>query len=915
MIDNFKLMEMRRLVYLFVATTLLFCSCDKFPNTQQPITADGLTLSQENVEMYPGGGSVQILLTSASSWSLTNVNNNWVTVTDVNGVGLYNGKPGSTVLVLSADVNQTDSNLFALLRFNSAGVQKDLIITQDVPYLRVKHGGSWLGAEFDKSYMWYVSENKPDSEHVFRIESNTWWKITGAEEEFIFNQTEGEGDFNLTVLPRDINVSEEDHVMHITLEGPDERNKYEMEFVQDYLIFILHNNNLTGCDEFGIEIPDIVVESEVDWHVTENRDGWSVLGRDYGYGTSGSPIKTQLGTLTIHPNETRIRKNHKIEFIPEDPDALSRGVTIPYEIVQDPFVFDVDGNPEPSYTFANRDAASEAKHLIVNSSVDWYVHQSPSWLSLNKDSMAGVGNPGGAESKLTFAPNGQNMELAQRAGTIILKNDFNKLQVPISVTQDEFLFTTDWNGSTKLEAVPENERVEYHSFNFKTSGPWYIDSCPEWLYFPVQEGAYNDDQGINLYFKAKSINSAEADRTAQVRLVSELHENMGNPVYKTLSVTQKGFKFYLGNSEGPEDDVLNEFSELGKETQKIDVTSPTEWKANPSHSWILVNPREGIAGAEVTVSVYMNTSMSSRSGKITFINNDVNDGKGKSIDVVVSQAPYKFSVDFGVGTSLNLGPILDHDNSSYTVNVTSSGRWKVESDVGWVTFSSNGASKGDTFDIKVGNNLTPSKRTANVVVTNMDLPYDNIATLKITQEGFVFKAECKDKIEFDALSGGQSYNITYTCSAGLKIDAPSWVNCDVRGDGTIVVTADDNINTINRTGNIKLSNSYTSDSRTFSVTQDPYEFAVSGSSYSLDHANNGDIIIQITSSGGWTALSDVAWLTVKPASGNGNAQIAIAVDDNTKAESRKGVVTVKSEDNLDLEHQITFTQDAAPKKK
>lgn len=914
MIDNFKLMEMRRLVYLFVATTLLFCSCDKFPNTQQPITADGLTLSQENVEMYPGGGSVQILLTSASSWSLTNVNNNWVTVTDVNGVGLYNGKPGSTVLVLSADVNQTDSNLFALLRFNSAGVQKDLIITQDVPYLRVKHGGSWLGAEFDKSYMWYVSENKPDSEHVFRIESNTWWKITGAEEEFIFNQTEGEGDFNLTVLPRDINVSAEDHVMHITLEGPDERNKYEMEFVQDYLIFILHNNDLTSCNEFGVEIPGIVVESEVDWHVTENRDGWSVLGRDYGYGTSGSPIKTQLGTLTIHPNETRIRKNHKIEFIPEDPDALSRGVTIPYEVEQDPFIFDVGGNPEPSYAFGNRDTAPEAKYLTVNSSADWYVDQKPAWISFYQETMSGEGAQGGVESELIFAPKGQNMELAQKSGTIVLRNDVNKLQVPISVTQDEFLFTTDWNSSTKLEAVPENERVEYHSFNLKTSGPWYIDSCPEWLYFPVHEGDYNDGQGINLYFKAESINTADADRTGTVRLVSELHKNMGSPVYQVLSVTQNGFKFYLGNSEGAEDDVLKEFSELGTDTQKIKITSPTEWRAKPSDSWIHVSPADGISTGEVSVYVDMNASTSGRSGKISFINDDVNNGRGKTLDVAVTQAPYLFDVDFGVASSLDLQPILDQATSSYNVTVTSSGRWVVDTDASWVSLSSSGANKGGAFSIKVDNNLTSSKRTANIVVTNKDLKDNNKSTLKITQSGFTFKAECNDKIDFTALPDGQSYKITYSCSAELLIDAPNWVNCDDRGNGTIIVTAEDNVSTVKRTGTIKLSNAYTSDTRTFIVSQEAYEFSVNADSYSLDYEDNDDVVVKITSSGRWSASSDVTWLTISPEHGNGNGEIKIKADDNPKTESRKGIVTVKSEDNS-LTHQITITQDAAPKKK
>jgi hypothetical protein len=910
-------MKMRRLIYLFLVSAAFLCSCEKFIGPQQPIVAEGLTLSQSEVVMYPGGGTVQIMVTSGESWYMSRSYLDWVNVKDASGTNVMNGKAGSVLLELSADVNLTDETRSGSLTFRSDGREVTLKVTQDAPYLKVKHAGSWLDEEFYKGYLWYVSENKPDAEHVFSIESNTWWKITGAEDEFVFNQTEGEGDFNLTVLPKDINVSTEDNTMHITLEGPDERNKYELEFVQDYLIFILHNNTLTSCNEFGAEVSGIVVESEVDWHLTDKRNGWSVMGKDSGYGTAGSPVQTQLGTLKINPNDTRETRRHSIEFIPEDPDALSRNVTIPYVIEQDPFVFDVEGAPSPSYAFGNRDAAPEAKYLTVNASADWYVDQVPAWISLNSDTMSGKGAQGGAASELIFAPKGQNMELVQKTGVVLLKNDVNKLQVPISVVQDEFLFTTDWNSSNKLEAVPENERDEYHSFNFKTSGPWYIDRCPDWLEFQVNEGTYNDDEGIDLYFKAKSTNTADADRTGEVRLVSELHKNMGNPIYQVLSVTQNGFKFYLGESEGTEDDVLNQFSELGTETQKIKITSPTQWKSKVSNSWIHVDPKEGISGGEATVSVDMNTSTSSRTGTVSFTNNDVNNGKGKTINVVVSQAPYVFNVDFGVKSPLSLSPILDSSTSTYRVNVTSSGRWEVTSDASWVTLSSNGADKGAAFNIMVDNNLTSSKRTASVVVTNLDLPYysNNKATLTINQEGFVFKAECRDNIEFDAIPEGQSYRITYTCTAGLKIDASSWINCVDKGNGTIEVTADNNTSNVKRMGSVKLSNSYTGDSKTFEVTQKPYEFAVSGTAYSVEHKDNDDVIVKLTSSGRWSASTDASWLSVIPGSGNGNAEIRIAVDDNTKTASRKGIVTVKSEDNSQFLEQITITQDAAPKKK
>ena len=129
------------------------------------------------------------------------------------------------------------------------------------------------------------------------------------------------------------------------------------------------------------------------------------------------------------------------------------------------------------------------------------------------------------------------------------------------------------------------------------------------------------------------------------------------------------------------------------------------------------------------------------------------------------------------------------------------------------------------------------------------------------------------------------------------------------------MTADNNTSNVKRMGSVKLSNSYTGDSKTFEVTQKPYEFAVSGTAYSVEHKDNDDVIVKLTSSGRWSASTDASWLSVIPGSGNGNAEIRIAVDDNTKTASRKGIITVKSEDNSQFLEQITITQDAAPKKK
>jgi hypothetical protein len=55
----------------------------------------------------------------------------------------------------------------------------------------------------------------------------------------------------------------------------------------------------------------------------------------------------------------------------------------------------------------------------------------------------------------------------------------------------------------------------------------------------------------------------------------------------------------------------------------------------------------------------------------------------------------------------------------------------------------------------------------------------------------------------------------------------------------------------------------------------------------------------------WTASSDVPWVTVKPATGQGDASLSVVVAENTVAASRSGAILVN--DGL-----VRFTQQAAP---
>ncbi|MBO4264344.1 MAG: BACON domain-containing protein [Bacteroidales bacterium] len=67
-------------------------------------------------------------------------------------------------------------------------------------------------------------------------------------------------------------------------------------------------------------------------------------------------------------------------------------------------------------------------------------------------------------------------------------------------------------------------------------------------------------------------------------------------------------------------------------TATVGVTSPVNWTATSSDSWLSVSPASGNGSATVTVSVTANTGSTSRSGKLTFTS-----AKGDSVELAVEQ--------------------------------------------------------------------------------------------------------------------------------------------------------------------------------------------------------------------------------------------------------------------------------------
>ena len=318
----------------------------------------------------------------------------------------------------------------------------------------------------------------------------------------------------------------------------------------------------------------------------------------------------------------------------------------------------------------------------------------------------------------------------------------------------------------------------------------------------------------------------------------------------------------------------------GTATVSVAVPDGCTWSASSSGAWIVVNgPTSGSGGGSVRFEVMPNEG-AERSGAISIEGEAVAVRQsGAARNCTASIDPSSVAMAAGGGSGM------------FDVTAPPGCTWTAASSVQWITLV-NGASGSGSADVTFRVASNPgAARTGRIAVAG--------TTFVVNQSGATCSYAINPTNTSIATTGG-SGTIAVSAAAGCSWRAASnagWITitsgASGAGNGTVGFRVDD-FSGSTRTGTVAIAG------LTFTVTQTQTP-ADTRCSYAISPTdrdaspNGGKFTVSVSTSGscGWTAKSDVKWMTVSPErGGSGAGSVSVAVEPNSTKSSRTGTATI-----------------------
>jgi len=246
-----------------------------------------------------------------------------------------------------------------------------------------------------------------------------------------------------------------------------------------------------------------------------------------------------------------------------------------------------------------------------------------------------------------------------------------------------------------------------------------------------------------------------------------------------------------------------------------------------------------------------------------------------------------------------------------TVSVTSNVDWTVSCPDAWVTVSPASGTGNGTFKISVQENKAFETRTSTVTVK----AGDKSSTVKVSQLGLTPSILVSPAtLEIDAAGGTVSVDVT--SNSPWTVSVPSdgnWATPDATsGEGNKKVTFTIAPNTAFEARSVEITFTAQDKKATVKITQaaPAPTLEVNPTAISVE-ADGGAQEITVTSNAPWTVSAAEDWITVEPASGEGDGKVLVTVAGSDVRTARSAVVTVK-ETVGNSEKTVTVNQDAVP---
>ncbi len=315
---------------------------------------------------------------------------------------------------------------------------------------------------------------------------------------------------------------------------------------------------------------------------------------------------------------------------------------------------------------------------------------------------------------------------------------------------------------------------------------------------------------------------------------------------------------------------------------KYDVTieSEEDWTSTVSDSWIIVKPDNGKAGkTSVSIEVTPNTSISSRNGYVS-----IKIGTTERLQIAIQQKGIYIDADEDL--------IFSSIEESKKLSIRSNTGWIVTSKPNWITLSKETGDGNSEITVTSSENPNTTSRTGEIVLGQVGLTLE--CRVKVTQLGKTLSTDVT-LLEFSDKASQMTFNLV-SDAVWTSTQTAQWFTTTPtsgRGNATIMVAAEDNNTTEERTGTINYA--YVDKTTYVNVHQLAKYMTIDNQSFEFD-SKGGSHTIELSTNEEWTAEIEhnVSWLKLSKSSGSGNAVITLTAEDNASVNTRSTTVIINT---------------------
>ena len=498
----------------------------------------------------------------------------------------------------------------------------------------------------------------------------------------------------------------------------------------------------------------------------------------------------------------------------------------------------------------------------VLSNVSWKPSSSASWVKAEAST----------DGKTLIVSVDENPSDASRTAIITLSSasgissSVNVTQEPAGVTGSIETLEFDKDGGTK-------------SITITADATWEIKTSDSWISVTPSSGS----AGSHMLTINVQDNNSTSERKGYV------YVNIGSSSKLQIPIVQKGLYIEVKPTS-------LSFS-ADAESKQLEISSNTDWSITSLPDWLTASSQSGKNSQTISLKSLVNTSASSRSGKIKI------EKQGLTLSAVVDvlQEGMNLSID---NNSLQFGA----NASTQNIVINTLAGWTASCSEEWITLSQTSGTGKSTLSISVEENKGDNARTGNVKVVAGELSQ----TITIIQQGKYFNISESDKT-FNSKGGtlqiSFSTNDSWTASVS---DNASWLTLSSKsgtGDAVIIITAGDNASMKSRECVVTITPStgqggkvgVKQDGRYLTVDTEKLTFnTTGGTSKSVNVSTDGTF--DVSTSNSWLTISTLnqASFTVQASENEGKGRfgsIIVRMTDLSNGESYEKNIIVEQEGN------------------